>query len=114
VAINNLQFIFAQNVAELIRYIYSCGYTVSLGEAWRPPEVAEIYEKQGKGIKNSLHCLRLAIDINLFKDGKYLSDTDSHRYFGDYWEDLHLNNRWGGRYDDGIHYEMLIVAREGK
>jgi len=105
------QSIFALNVAKLIIYIYSNGYAVTFGEAYRPPEMVEIYTKQGKGSKNSLHPKRLAIDLNLFKDGKYLSDTDSHRIFGEYWEKLHPHNRWGGRFriGDGNHYEMQII-----
>jgi len=105
------QFIFALNVAKLIEYIYSQGYTVTFGEAYRTPEMAEIYAKQGKGIKNSLHTKRLAIDLNLFKDGKYLSDVESHRMFGVYWEKLHPHNRWGGRFriGDGNHYEMQEI-----
>ena len=62
----NDQAMFAQNVARLIEYIFKTGYYCTLGECWRSPEQAEIYVKQGKGIKNSLHCQRLAIDLNLF------------------------------------------------
>jgi hypothetical protein len=71
--------------------------------------MADLYAKQGKGIKNSLHLKRLAIDLNLFKDGAYLSDTESHRPFGEWWEAQDPLNRWGGRFKDGNHYEM----REG-
>lgn len=115
-SLSERQMIFAQNVGNLIEYIKCEGYECTLGEAWRPPEMAELYAKQGKGIKNSLHCKRLAIDLNLFKDGVYLPSTDTHRPFGQYWVSLHPSNRWGGDWDkdgvtepgenDGNHYEM--------
>lgn len=103
------QFIFTKNVALLINKIYEQGYTASLAEAYRTPEQAELNAKRGTGIKDSLHCKRLAIDINLFKDGKYLTDTASHKPFGEYWATLHPLNRWGGTFKplvDGNHYQM--------
>lgn len=111
-SLNSLQFVFVENVARLLIHIYACGYTCSFGEAWRPEWVAERYAIQGKGIKKSMHTLRLAVDLNLFKDRKYLSTTKAHKPFGDYWEKLHPNNRWGGRYKDGNHYEMLRRKRK--
>jgi len=114
------QIVFAQNVAELLMYIHECKYGCTLGEAWRTPEMAAIYKAQGKGIVDSQHCKKLAIDINLFKDGKYLSDSKDHKPFGDFWESLHPLNRWGGDWDgddcidpgdnDGNHYEMRVPA----
>jgi len=60
------QAIFAKNVASLIDYIFANQCSVSIGEVFRTNEQAEIYAKQGKGIINSLHCKKLAIDLNLF------------------------------------------------
>lgn len=99
---------FALYTAKLITYIFSQGYTCTLGEALRTPEQAMIYAKNGKGILNSLHCKRLAIDLNLFSpEGKYLEDTASYEKFGVYWEKLNSENRWGGRFPkpDGNHFE---------
>lgn len=103
---SELQQIFAVNVAHLILHINECGYSCTFGEAWRTPEMAAMYAQQGKGIKNSLHCIRLAVDLNLFKNGVYLPQTEAHRPFGEYWEKLNALNRWGGRFNDGNHYEM--------
>ena len=110
------QFIFAGNTSKLIRYINENGRTCTLGEAWRTPEMAEIYAKRGVGIKKSRHCERMAIDLNLFKDGVYLTDTEAYRPFGKYWQSLDPRNRWGGDWDgdgvadpgenDGNHFEM--------
>ena len=103
------QEIFALNVAKLIMYIYEQNYSCTLGEAFRTSEQAEIYAKLGKGIKNSLHCKRLAIDLNLFSpEDHYCKDYESYEHFGLYWEELHSDNRWGGRFMrlDLNHFEM--------
>lgn len=105
------QEIFALNIVQLILIIRKHGFTCTLGEAWRPKETAELYASRGKGIKDSQHCKRLALDINLFYNGRYLKTTKAHKVFGDIWESMHPNNRWGGRYGDGNHYELLLFQR---
>ena len=106
-SLSSRQAVFARNVARLIEHIFSHdGHAITFGEAWRPADVAEIYEKQGRGIRNSLHCKRLAIDLNLFLDGEYLTSSEAHRVFGDFWESLHPANKWGGRWGDGNHFSM--------
>jgi hypothetical protein len=103
------QFIFAQNVSELLNYVHLQGFNVTLAEAYRTPEQAALNAKSGKGIANSLHCKRLAIDLNLFDGlGNWLQDSDDHKPFGEYWETLHPANKWGGRFTkpDGNHYQM--------
>lgn len=102
------QVVFAKNVAALISYIFEQKYSCTLGEAYRTVEQAEIYAKQGKGIKNSQHCKRLAIDINLFSpQGQYLTATQDYKPFGQYWVTLDKENRWGGTFNDGNHFEMI-------
>lgn len=100
------QQIFAVNVAKLILHINEAGFSCTFGEAWRTPEMAQIYAANGKGIKNSLHCIRLAVDLNLWKDGVYLTKTEAWKPFGEYWESLNQLNRWGGSFGDGNHLEM--------
>jgi hypothetical protein len=106
--LSNAQFTFSRNVARLLNHIYECGYTCSLGEVLRTREQAEIYAKAGKGIVDSLHCYKLAIDINLFYNGEYLTDCESYKKFGEYWLTLHELNRWGGNFHniDANHFEM--------
>ena len=91
------QFIFSSMVPLLILYIYQRGHTVSIGDVW-----AKSGHKRG-----SLHYRKLAIDLNLFKDGKYLRKTSAHEHFGIFWESLHPNNRHGSRFNDGNHYEYV-------
>lgn len=110
------QFVFTRLMAELIGHAYSEGYTMTVGEAWRPPETAAIYAKRGKGIKGSLHTSRLAIDLNLFKGGKYLTGSESYRSLGEYWESLSKKPEyeccWGGRFQDGNHFSMSYGGRK--
>ena len=100
------QSIFTYLVAKLIIFANDNGYELTFGETYRTPEQAALNAKKGIGIKNSLHTKRLAIDLNLFKDGKYLSSTESHKLLGEWWENQHQLCRWGGRFNDGNHYEM--------
>lgn len=98
---------FAQMVALLIQQAKSLGYEVTLGEAYRPPEVAQIYARDGRGIANSLHTSRLAIDLNLFLDGKYLTQTEDYLPLGEWWETQ--GGAWGGRFQtrpDGNHFSL--------
>lgn len=106
--LSEIQQSFTRDLAVLFRYIHDKGYQFTLGESFRTAEQAEIYAKSGKGIKNSLHCKRLAIDLNLFNDkNEFLTETKDHEQFGIFWESLHPANRWGGRFTkpDGNHYE---------
>jgi hypothetical protein len=104
------QSIFIFLVARLIIFAYENGYEMTFGEAYRSPEEALRLTKLNKGIENSLHIKKLAIDINLFKDGKFLSSTESHKLLGDWWERQHRHCRWGGRWNDGNHYEFTETA----
>lgn len=106
---------FTRLVSLLINYAYQQKFEFTFGEAWRPPEMAELYAKQGKGIKNSLHTKRLAIDLNLFQNGKYLTDSKDYEILGKYWESLstdQLQCCWGGRFSkpDGNHFS---ISHEG-
>jgi hypothetical protein len=95
---------FARDVADLLKHIFDSGYTCTLGETVRLKECPHCKGKLAKPL--SLHPDRLAIDINLFKDGKWLQNTSAHRHFGEYWKTLSSYNEWGGEGDrnDGNHY----------
>ena len=86
------RFVFL--VGWLIGFAYGHGYELTFGDTWA---------KTGH-IEGSFHYKRLAIDLNLFKDGQYLTSTESHRPLGEYWESLDPLCTWGGRFDDGNHY----------
>lgn len=103
------QSAFALLVARLIPEAKRRGYDVTLGEAWRSEHEAKRLAKAGKGIAGSLHTLKLAIDLNLFRAGRYLSSTQSHRPLGTWWEAQSTNDvicTWGGHFGDGNHYSV--------
>lgn len=106
------QSLFVVLVGELIAFIHESGYEATFGEAYRSPEEAARLAKLGLGIKNSLHTVRLAIDLNLFKDGVYLATDDAHRPIGEWWELLHPLCRWGGRFGDANHYSLEHEGRK--
>lgn len=107
------QQIFTSLVAQLIQWSYATGYGLTFGEAWRPPEMVAIYAKNGKGSSVSVHPDRLAVDFNLFVNGKYRCDTESYRPLGEKWESLNPVCRWGGRFTraDGNHFSMEFQGR---
>jgi hypothetical protein len=96
---------FARMVADLIIKASEMGYEVTLGDAYRDPRLhGEIGVKKGYGTANSFHKMRMAIDLNLFKDGKYLGSSDDHKELGEWWESC--GGTWGGRFRDGNHYSL--------
>ncbi len=98
------QSIFAHLVSGLLLAATKFGYEVTLGEAYRSPEEAARLAALGKGIAKSLHTQRLAIDLNLFRDGVYLTKATDYLMLGEWWE---LNSTpdytcsWGGRFENG-------------
>lgn len=90
---------FAYLVSLLIQFAYTNGYEITLGDAYRDPRC-------NYGSEVSFHKKRLAIDLNLFRSGRYLRSTESHRPLGEYWESLDHECTWGGRFDDGNHYSF--------
>jgi hypothetical protein len=105
------QSLFVRLVGLLIAEAYARGYELTFGESWRTPEQAKLNAAKGKGISNSLHIDRLAIDFNLFRDGKFLSASEDHKQLGEWWEKQHPLCRWGGRFNDGNHYSLFHEGR---
>lgn len=104
---NNLhrkQLRFAKMFHLLLDFARKNGYEWKIGWAYRDKETAKRL-----GMENSLHTKVLAIDLELYKDGKYLTKTIDHLELGKYWESL--GGSWGGRFNDGNHYSL---EHEGK
>lgn len=92
--------LFTSLIPKLINKMIEDGYAPLIG-------------KDGlKHKKNSLHFEGLAVDIDLFKDDVYLTETNDHKAFGEYWESLHPLCCWGGRFSDGNHYSITYLGRK--
>ena len=92
---------FTRQVGRLLGQAYAMGFEVTLGDAHRSVEEATRLKKP-----NSNHTRSLAIDLNLFKKGVYLTGTEDHRPLGIWWEAQNPLARWGGRFKDGNHYSF--------
>jgi hypothetical protein len=100
-----MQQTFCLNTAKLIIWANDQGYRVTFGES---------FNAAGTGhMKESLHYIRLAQDLNLFLDGEYLSKSEDHRRLGMAWKAMNPLNRWGGDFKnpDGNHYSMEWEGR---
>jgi hypothetical protein len=98
---------FTRMVGLLIAWCYANGYELTFGEALRQPEVAKANAKSGAGISNSLHLIKLAIDLNLYINGVYQDKTEAYTPLGVYWESI--GGSWGGRFTtrpDGNHFSV--------
>ena len=101
------QELFMRLLPGLLNQVHAMGYQLRGGDLFRAPSVhGEMGEKKSYSAANSCHKLKLAIDLNLFKDGEFLTDTEDHRPIGEWWESLHPLCRWGGRWNDGNHYSL--------
>lgn len=102
---------FTLMVSKLIAFAYENGFELTLGDAYRDHRVhGAVGVKKSYSSANSLHKERLAIDFNLFKDGKYLTASEDHRPLGEYWESI--GGSWGGRFSDGNHYSLEHNGRK--
>ncbi len=110
-ALFDKQVKFSQMVAKLIQMANHMGYDVTLGDAFRDERVfGKVGESKGYGQSKSCHKSRLAIDLNLFKDGVFLTDTEGHRPLGEWWE--LEGGTWGGRFQDANHYSLEHEGRK--
>lgn len=99
---------FSELVAMLIVWAYANHYELTFGEAYRTPEQAALNAQKGSGISNSLHTKRLAIDMNLFINGVYQTESEAYRPLGEKWKSLDPDCAWGGDFKkpDGNHFSL--------
>ena len=81
------------------------GYEFSFATAYRNKAMNAVIG----GNPNSLHMKRLAIDLNIFYDGKWITNTSNKNHLaytkllneiGSLWESLDEDNAWGGRFGE--------------
>lgn len=102
---------FLPLVAKLIDWTYAQGYELTAGELYRTAEQAALNAKIGAGIAHSLHMQRLAVDLQLFKDGAYLTDSTAYKPLGEFWKTLDPDCCWGGDFTtrvDGNHFSLTF------
>jgi len=87
---------FVRMVALLILFADRMGFELTFGDA-----MAKDGHKD-----NSFHYKRLAIDLNLFQNGVYLTESVHHTQLGNFW--MKIGGTWGGTFDppDGNHYSL--------
>ena len=94
---------FSRMAVKLLSKAHELGFEVRIGHCMRCRDCTT-------GRKTSLHKEKLAIDINLFKDGVYLQETNDHLALGEFWESI--DGAWGGRFNDGNHYSLEYQGRK--
>lgn len=100
---------FARLVGVFLTWIHrQPQYAVTFGEVKRTQAQAGANATSGAGISNSLHLLSLAVDLNLFVNGTFVTDVESYRPLGDYWMSLDKECAWGGLWTkpDADHFSL--------
>jgi hypothetical protein len=111
--------LFTRLVARLIDRAIAMGYQATLGEVLRGKAQAQANAASGAGISNSLHLDGLAVDLNLYLNGRWLQNSEDHADLGRWWKAQHPDCRWGGDFKDskgrpkpdGNHYSITFQGR---
>ena len=114
-----LQNEFVKTVVRFLTWLDINGYVVTFGEAYRPPWACKVYAENGQGIEDSLHTERLALDLNIFKNGNLLTSVEDLKIVGEVWEGFSTQElvfNWGGRFlrTDADHFSMSIPGDNRK
>lgn len=103
------QFIFWGHVFNLTNHAHQRGWLIQPGEVYRTEYQQRRYYEEGKSkTMQSYHMKRLAIDLNFWKGGEWITDKESLIELGEYWESLDPINKWGGFWKtlyDPAHFE---------
>ena len=133
-SLRTLQSLLVRCLGELIRYAYTRGYELTIGEAYvQTPRNAEVLitrvcpkcgepdEFKHKGfvmdrvhMTSSLHHSRLAIDLNLFVGGEFITNGENSAWIdlGAYWEALDPACRSGLHFGDANHFSVTFGGRK--
>ncbi|RLI44530.1 hypothetical protein DRO61_12055 [Candidatus Bathyarchaeota archaeon] len=120
------QSIFLHNVAKLILWAFEQGYELTGGELHRTEDQQQLYyygfsieetngnlyllqgEKKTKTL-NSKHKNKLAVDLNLFINGKYITEGEKFAPLAAYWSKLDRRNESGSDWNyDHNHFQMTL------
>lgn len=102
------QSLHVKYTAQLIDWAYSQGYELTWGQTLRTQAEADANAASGAGIVHSLHLIKLAVDLALFKDGVNLTAKEDFQPLGDYWKSLDQQCCWGGDFHspDSDHFSI--------
>lgn len=101
------QELFMRLLPLLINKAHELGFEIRGGDLFRDPRAFGcIGTNLAYGHKYSAHKLKLAIDLNLMKNGRLITTTKGHEELGKWWENQNVLCRWGGRFSDGNHYSL--------
>ena len=109
------QWNFLKDVAALINYADVIGVKLTGGELYR----TEYQHKENRRLNltkavRSKHMDRLAIDFNLWHNGRVMWSMDKEetlthfKHLGEFWEELREGNSWGGHWPtffDPAHFQ---------
>lgn len=101
--------LFTRLISEHVLWLISLGYEVAYDEV---TERITKKDPTSDHMKNSLHHIGLAADLNLYYGGVWLDKTENHFQSGEMWETRHELCRWGGRFGDGCHYSLEHLGRK--
>lgn len=110
------QVLLVKSLGRLIRYADERGYELTLGEAYvqqlRPSREGVFYN-DAVHMEGSLHYSRLAIDLNLFVAGKYVSDGEHFGWvdLADFWQSIDPLCRSGRFFGDANHCSVTFGGK---
>lgn len=110
-SLRELQSLHVSCTAKLVVWGEAKGYQFAWGETLRTAAQAMINAANGSGITHSLHLVKLAVDLSLFKDGVLLESVEDYRPLGEYWKTLDPLCRWGGDFvtrPDADHFSITF------
>lgn len=109
------QALFARLIAQLISWIYTHpSWEVTLSEGYVGDTDARDGDYDGPHMRGGAHYKKLALDMNLFVDGKWITGgSEAWDEIGEKWKGLHPLCRWGGDFKsrDFNHFSLF---HEGK
>ena len=82
----------------IVKYCIDNNMIATWGDAYRDPRCPY-------GSERSMHHKRMAIDVNLIKDGKLIHNDEGHKVLGKFLQSL--GGTWGGGWSDFNHYSYL-------
>lgn len=102
------QRLFGKYFNMLLTWLLANGYEYIIEEVKRTQAQAEANAASGAGILHSLHLIKLAADLSIFKDNHLLQTVEQYKPIGDYWKSLNPLCCWGGDFHkpDADHFSL--------